>query len=54
MKIQFEKISDNDELIGHSYYFAPEIEGNVLLSIRESNDFKNFIGKFVEINIYFY
>ena len=33
MKILVEKISDNNELIGVSYNFAPEVEGNAILSI---------------------
>ena len=53
MKILVEKISDNHELIGRSYNFAPEIDGNVILSIQENNDLKNLIGKFVEANICF-
>ena len=53
MKILVEKISDNKELIGRSYNFAPEIDGNVILSIKANNDLKNYIGKFVEANIYF-
>ena len=53
MKILVEKISDNNELIGRSYHFAPEIDGNVILSIKDDNDLKNYIGKFVEANICF-
>ncbi len=53
MKILVEKISDNNELIGRSYNFAPEIDGNVILSINTKNDLKNYIGKFVEANISF-
>ena len=53
MKILVEKISDNNELIGRSYNFAPEIDGNVILSINANNDLKNYIGKFVEANISF-
>ena len=53
MKILVEKISDNKELIGRSYNFAPEIDGNVILSIKTNNDLKNYIGKFVEANISF-
>ena len=55
MKVLVEKISDNKELIGRSYNFAPEIYGNVILSIdsNANNDFKNYIGKFVEANISF-
>ena len=53
MKILVEKISNNNELIGRSYNFAPEIDGNVILSINANNDLKNYIGKFVEANIYF-
>ena len=53
MKILVEKISDNNELLGRSYNFAPEIDGNVILSIQENNDLKNLIGKFVEANICF-
>ena len=53
MKILVEKISDNNELIGRSYNFAPEIDGNVILSINTKNDLKNCIGKFVEANISF-
>ena len=53
MKILVEKISDNNELIGRSYHFAPEIDGNVILSIKDNDDFKNYIGKFVEANICF-
>ena len=53
MKILVEKISDNNELIGRSYNFAPEVDGNVILSINANNDLKNFIGKFVEANISF-
>ena len=53
MKVLLEKISDNNELIGRSYNFAPEIDGNVILSINTKNDFKNYIGKFVEANISF-
>ena len=39
MKILVEKISDNSNLIGRFYNFAPEIYGNVILS---SNANKNF------------
>ena len=53
MKILVEKISDNHELIGRSYNFAPEIDGNVILSVKEKIDLKNYIGKFVEANISF-
>ena len=53
MRILVEKISDNNELIGRSYNFAPEIDGNVILSINLNNDLKNYIGKFVEANIYY-
>ena len=53
MKILVEKISDNNELVGRSYNFAPEIDGNVILSIHGNNDLKNYIGKFVEANITF-
>ena len=53
MKILVEKISDNKELIGRSYNFAPEVDGNVILSINANNDLKNLIGKFVEANISF-
>ena len=52
MKILVEKILDN-ELIGRSYNFAPEIDGNVILSVQDKNDLKNYIGKFVEANISF-
>ena len=53
MKILVEKISENNELIGRSYHFAPEIDGKVILSIQEKNDLENYIGKFVEANICF-
>jgi ribosomal protein S12 methylthiotransferase len=53
MKILVEKISDNKELIGRSFHFAPEIDGTVILSIKDKNDLKNYIGKFVEANISF-
>jgi ribosomal protein S12 methylthiotransferase len=53
MKILVEKISDNKELIGRSYNFAPEIDGTVILSVKDKIDLKNYIGKFVEANIYF-
>ena len=53
MKILVEKISDNNELKGRSYNFAPEIDGNVILSVEEKIDLKNYIGKFVEANISF-
>ena len=53
MKILIEKISDNKELIGRSYNFAPEIDGNVILSVDFNNDLKNYVGKFVEANISF-
>ena len=53
MKILVEKISDNNELIGRSYNFAPEINGNVILSMNANNDSKNYIGQFVEVNISF-
>ena len=35
MNILVEKISDNNELISHSYNFAPEIDGNVILSFKK-------------------
>ena len=44
MKILVEKISDNNELIGRSYNFAPEIDGNVIVSVNPNNDLKNYIG----------
>jgi len=53
MKILVEKISDNNELIGRSYNFAPEIDGTVILSFKDKIDLKNYIGKFVEANISF-
>ncbi len=53
MKILVEKILDNNQLIGRSYNFAPEIDGNVILSINAKNDLKKYIGKFVEANISF-
>ena len=53
MKVLVEKISENNELIGRSYNFAPEIDGNVILSIDNNHDLKNYIGKFVEANIAF-
>ena len=53
MKILVEKISDNNELIGRSYNFAPEIDGTVILSVKDKIDLKNYISKFVEANIYF-
>ncbi len=53
MTILVEKISNNNELIGRSYHFAPEIDGNVILSIKDTNDLKKYIGKFVEANICF-
>ena len=53
MKILVEKISDNNELIGRSYNFAPEIDGNVILSIYSTDDLNNYIGKFVAANISF-
>ena len=53
MKILLEKISDKKELIGRSYNFAPEIDGTVILSVKEKIDLKNYIGKFVEANISF-
>ncbi len=53
MKILVEKISDNKELIGRSYNFAPEIDGTVILSVKDKIDLRNYIGKFVEANISF-
>jgi len=53
MKILVEKISDNNELKGRSYNFAPEIDGTVILSVKGKIDLKNYIGKFVEANISF-
>ena len=53
MKILVEKISENNELIGRSYNFAPEIDGTVILSVEDKIDLKNYIGKFVEANISF-
>ena len=35
MNILVEKISENNELIGRSYHFAPEIDGNVVLSFKK-------------------
>ncbi len=52
-KILVEKVSYNDELFGRSYHFAPEIDGKVILTMKDKNDYKKFIGKFVEANIYF-
>ena len=53
MKILVEKISDNNELIGRSYNFAPEIDGTVILSVKDKIELENYIGQFVEANIYF-
>ena len=53
MKILVEKISDNIQLIGRSYNFAPEIDGTVILSVKDKIHLKNYIGKFVEANISF-
>ena len=53
MKILVEQISNNNELIGRSYNFAPEIDGAVILSVKEKIDLQNYIGKFVEASISF-
>ena len=53
MKVLVEKISNNNELIGRSFHFAPEIDGTVILSVRDKIDLKNYIGKFVKANISF-
>ena len=53
MEILIEKVSENNELIGRSYNFAPEIDGTVILSVKDKIDLKNYIGKFVEANISF-
>ena len=45
--------SQNKELIGRSYHFSPEIDGNVILSVKHNEDKYNYVGKFVEANIYF-
>ena len=52
-KVLVEKISNNFELIGRSYHFAPEIDGNVILSIEDNDNKNKYIGKFVEAKIYF-
>ena len=51
VKVLVEKISENKELIGRSYHFAPEIDGNVILS--SNNNGIIYVGKFVEANICF-
>ena len=53
IKVLVEQISEDNELIGRSYHFAPEIDGNVILSIPGNENYKNYIGKFVEADIYF-
>ena len=53
LKVLIEKTSQNNELIGRSYHFAPEIDGNVILSIGNNINDKDFVGKFVEANICF-
>ena len=53
MMILVEKISENNELIGRSYNFAPEIDGKVILSVKGNIDLKNYIGKFAIANISF-
>ena len=52
-KVLVEKISENNQLLGRSYHFAPEIDGNVILSINNNQDYKKYVGKFVEANICF-
>ena len=53
MKILVEKISNNNELKGRSYKFSPEIDGDIILSVKDKNDLINYIGKFVKANISF-
>ena len=53
LKVLVEKISENNQLLGRSYHFAPEIDGNVILSINNNQDYKKYVGKFVEANICF-
>ena len=53
MKILVEKISNNNELIGRPYNFAIEIDRAITTSVRDKIDLKNYIGKFVEVNISF-
>ena len=53
MKVLIEQISENHELIGRSYNFAPEIDGKVIIGLRNNLESKNFLGKFVEANICF-
>ena len=40
-------------MIGRSYTLCPEIDRYVILSIKNNEDEKNYIGKFVEANICF-
>ena len=53
IQVLIETINHNDELVGRSYHFAPEIDGKVILSIPRINLDNSFIGKFVEANITF-
>ena len=52
-KTSTQTASADNELIGRSYHFAPEIDGTVILSIKDKINLKNYIGKFVEANISF-
>jgi len=51
MKVLVEKISDNNELIGRSYNFSPEIDGNVILSVNTKNVLIHFKYFFINIMI---
>ena len=52
-KVLVEKILNNNELVGRSYHFAPEIDGKIILSIRNTINLEDCLGKFVEAKINF-
>lgn len=54
LKVLIEDISTDNQLIGRSYNFSPEIDGNVILSLSNNNiERKKILGKFVEGKISF-
>jgi len=54
LKVLIEDISTDNQLIGRSYNFSPEIDGNVILSFSNNNiEWEKLVGKFVEGKISF-
>ena len=53
LKVLVEELTSDNQLVGRSYHFSPDIDGKVIISNQNKKFDSSYIGKFVNANVFF-